>query len=130
LADRELRATYPCLKSEWRELWDQKIDDKWVGEAIARREYAALFVDRGEVLWATRGSKPPVFSEILEKYEKSTGERIRPIDPAIGGWGKFIKNEISTPRMKKKPMHLVEEDKPVDSGPQKKGGRGWLHSVK
>jgi len=79
---------YRYLKSEWRDLWACKIDDKWLAEAIAQREYPLLFVDRGDVLWATRAFVPPDFYDVVERHERSMGESIRPVDPRVGGWGK------------------------------------------
>jgi hypothetical protein len=93
---------YRYLKSEWRDLWERKIDDKLLAEAIARREYAVLFVDRGDVLWATRAFVPPDFYDVVERHEKLMGERIRPVDPMVGGWGKFIKDEILVPWARKR----------------------------
>ena len=120
---------YRYVKGEWRELWDRKIDDKLVAEAIARREYAVLFVDKGDVISATRRAKAVDLREIVEAHEKSSGERIMPADPAVGGWHKFIKEEFVIPKLKKRSLkrRRREIDRPVKRGSAKKGGRGWLH---
>jgi hypothetical protein len=123
-----LDTTYQQLKQEWRQLWDQKINDQWRAEAIARREHAALFVDMGDVIWATRSFKPCGFQEVLDRHEKESGKKIRPTDPKVGGWGKFIREEVRRPRQRR------TEDKKMtrratDNSTHKKGGRGWLHEV-
>ena len=117
---------YQQLKKEWLALWDEKFDDEWRAEGIASREYAALFVDKGDVVWATRCFKPLRFYEIVEKHEEESGNKILPADPEIGGWGKFIREQM--PRTKR--VHKKEAEtriRPRGSGVVKKNGRGWLH---
>lgn len=126
-----METTYKYLKQEWKELWNQKIDDRWRSEAIARREYAVLFVDQGDVVWATRDFRPLQFYDILDHHEKTSGERLRPIDPNIGGWGKFIKNEVSKQKPRKALVVKELRDESKNQHYQhlaKKNGRGWQHA--
>lgn len=123
-----METTYNYIKQEWKALWAQKIEDKWIAEDIADREYAVLFVDQGDIIWATRDFKPLQFYDILERHEKTTGKRIRPIDPKVGGWRKFVREEISRSAQGKKAELGKESSKPRRQDPVKKGGRGWLHS--
>jgi hypothetical protein len=122
-----VESTYRHLKDEWRDLWDQKIDDKWLAESLARREYALLFVGEGDVVSASRKARSPDFREILETHERLLGERLRPIDPNVGNWGKFIREEIMGPRMRKRPVRRMDKVELARNGQPKKGGRGWLH---
>ena len=123
-----METTYRCLKQEWNSLWDEKISDRWKAEDIAKREYAALFVGQGEVISASRDFKWLQFSEILERHEKSSGERIRPPDPETGGWGRFIKEHISSHDERKR-RRRTETLHEVSQLPHaKKAGRGWLHN--
>lgn len=123
-----METTYNYIKQEWNTLWTQKIEDKWIAEDIADREYAVLFVDQGDIIWATRDFKPLQFYDILDRHEKTTGKRIRPIDPKVGGWGKFVREEIRESGQRKRTEPGKESAKPRSNGPTKKGGRGWLHS--
>ncbi|MCJ7634675.1 hypothetical protein MUP77_20080 [Candidatus Bathyarchaeota archaeon] len=122
-------STYQQLKQEWRQLWEQKIDDEWRAEAIARREYAALFVDMGDVIWATRCFKPFKLQEVLERHERESGKKIRPIDPRVGGWGKFIREEVQESRRERRTEDKNMKGRATNNSAHKKGGRGWLHNV-
>lgn len=124
-----LDPTYRELKNEWRQLWEQKINDEWRGEAVARQEYAALYVDMGDVIWATRSFKPYKFQDVLERHEKELGKRIQPIDPKVGGWGKFIREEVRKPNRgnRMKDNRIIDHSR--SNSPHKKDGRGWLHQV-
>ena len=123
-----METTYNYIKQEWKALWAQKIEDRWNAEDIAKREYAVLFVDQGDIIWATRDFKPPKLYDIVERHEKATGKTIRPVDPKVGGWGKFIREEISNSRSGRKLEFGKELANLQRHGSVKKGGRGWLHS--
>jgi len=56
---RELRQK---LKADWAELWKTKHDDEVKAEGISTKVYTELFVDRGEIIHATRDYKPLSFS--------------------------------------------------------------------
>ena len=88
---------YRHFRDEWRNLWDTKFDDKVKAEDIALREFAVLFVDKGDMICDSRNAKPLDFYGIIERHEKESGTRIRPPDPKEGGLGKFIKEEIVAP---------------------------------
>ena len=122
---------YRHFRDEWRDLWDTKFDDKVKAEAIARKEYAVLFVDKGDVIYDSRNAKPLDFYRIVERHEKESGTRIRPPHPGEGGLGKFIRDEIVVPSAEAKRRRaqnrkdLKHGRKPLSRGSKKKGGRGW-----
>jgi hypothetical protein len=107
-------------------MWKERYDDRVKAEGVVVRNYPLLFMDRGHVIFASRDAKTPVFREVIE-FWASQGLVYSP-DPAVGGWGKFIRTELKNfthsrtrafarnqPKNKKEKQHL------------KKGGRGWLH---
>jgi hypothetical protein len=118
------------LKRDWRNLWRERIDDKFRAEAIAKKDYEHLFVERGTVIFATRKFKMLNFREILQLHGLVDVERFVPPSPVVGGWGKFIRTFIasqpSPKRAKRKQMYVCEEKKRQQL---KKGGRGWLHII-
>jgi hypothetical protein len=114
------------IKQEWRFLWSERFDDRFRAEGVSVRDYPLLFVDRGVVVFATRGAKSPSLSEIVD-FWTSQGLVYSP-DPFLGGWGKFIRTELK--------RHTHSRARIFDrNGSQakcekqqlKKGGRGWLH---
>jgi hypothetical protein len=118
------------LKEEWRLLWMERFDDRVRAEGVAVRDYTLLFMDRGSIIFATRDAKAPSFSEILE-FWASQGFVYSP-DPAVGGWGKFIRTELCAHASKaahsRAKMFYDGKSKRVCEKQQlKKGGRGWLH---
>ena len=115
------------LRTQWKLLWRNRIDDKVRAEGIANQDYSKLFVERGTVIIATRDYKPPDFVEILQQHISSDAEKIVPPNPTVGGWGKFIRSAISKQRhLTRRRVPLPEPDR--KKGQQrKKGGRGWLH---
>ncbi|MEM3702972.1 MAG: hypothetical protein QXX79_00915, partial [Candidatus Bathyarchaeia archaeon] len=78
------------LKTEWKNLWRERIDDKVRAEAIANRDYPGLFVEKGTVIFATKKFKILNFREILQSYSVLDVDRFVPPNPSVGGWGKFI----------------------------------------
>jgi len=125
---RELREFVDELKQCWRLLWRDRIDDKVRAEGIASKDYEILFVDQGTVIIATRDFKLPSFVDILERHieDKHPG-RVVASNPAVGGWGKFIRDVIDTQ------MKFTKRGRPFPSEPEKKkqqlkkDGRGWVH---
>jgi ABC-type sulfate transport system substrate-binding protein len=116
------------LKTEWKKLWHDRIDDKLRAEGIAKADYPSLFVDKGTVIFATRNYRLPNLKEILERHGVAGAERWIPADASVGGWGKFIRTAITS----QKPLGKVKRAQqytPERKQPQqlKKGGRGWLH---
>jgi len=115
------------LKTEWKKLWRERYDDKVRAEGIANTDYLSLFVDKGTVIHATRNFKALNFKEILEQHEIDDAERYIPPDRFVGGWTKFVKNNITKPAAPKKRVANSSKEKTVKQQP-KKGGRGWLHA--
>jgi len=64
----EWREFLERLRTRWKSLWLDRIDDRVRAEGIANEDYDLLFVDKGTVIVATRDYKPPDFREILEVY--------------------------------------------------------------
>ena len=121
---RELRHE---LKAEWADLWRTKYDDEVRAEGVSSDEFERLFVDQGEVIVATRDFKPLSFREILEAYLGSAvADRVAP-DPMVGGWRKFIKENIPKPKPAQRERPKVEVDL---SQQQRKGGHGWLNKAR
>jgi hypothetical protein len=122
----ELKEFVDELRGEWKLLWRERIDDRVRAEGIANREYSKLYVERGTVIVATRDYKPPDFVEILKQHIASDAEKLVPPNPAIGGWGKFMKGVLRKQRGLTRRRAPPEADR--KEGQQlKKGGRGWLH---
>jgi hypothetical protein len=83
-----------------------------------------VFEDRGQVIFATRGAESPSFSETID-YSRAQGRVCWP-EPAVGGWGLFIRTELKKqahPNSRKSGANEPRGDKQQ----LKKGGRGWLH---
>jgi hypothetical protein len=114
------------LKTEWRKLWQERVDDKVRAEGVAISDYSSLFVDQGTIIHATRDFKALNFKEILERHQVENAERFIPPSPQVGGWNKFIKAEITSqkPQSHKRAAAYLEKK---DIQQPKKGGRGWLH---
>jgi len=114
------------LKVQWKLLWRNRIDDKIRAEGIANQDYSKLFVDRGTVIIATRDYKPPDFVEILQQHISSDADKLVPPNPAVGGWGKFVRSVVTKQRYLTRRRVPPEPDRKKDQQ-LKKGGRGWLH---
>ncbi len=114
------------IKSQWKRMWMERIDDHVRAEGVACENYDKLFVERGTVVLATRDFRFLSLKEILEMHKVANAERLVPPSPNVGGWGKFVRTHISGGR----PVSVrvrgfeVDEKKPQQL---KKGGRGWLH---
>jgi len=114
------------LRGQWKLLWRDRIDDKVRAEGIASQDYSKLFVEQGTVIVATRDYKPPDFVEILQRHVSSDAEKLVPPNPAVGGWGRFIRSAISKQKRLTRRWVPPEPDRKKGQQP-KKGGRGWLH---
>lgn len=124
LSQKEMVET---LKTQWKKLWQERVDDRLRAEGIATADYCDLFVEKGTIIHATRNFKALDFKEILEQHEVENVDRVIPPDPYIGGWNKFIKTNITNQRLRKRRRaELYFEEKKEKQHP-KKGGRGWLH---
>jgi len=116
------------LRIQWKQLWQDRVDDKVRAEGVATADYCDLFVDKGTIIHATRNFKALNFREILEQHQVPNVDRFTPPDPHVGGWTKFIKVNIrnQNPRRKRRIELYCDENKREKQQP-KKGGRGWLH---
>ena len=114
------------LNGDWKRLWAERFDDKVRAEGISQKDYKSLFVERGTVIHATKDFKAPTFKKILEQHMVENPDRYTEPDNNIGGWSKFIKNNVRS-SSKKNLLIIDNTDKP--KGQSKKGGRGWLHRV-
>ena len=99
------------LKVEWKRLWSERVDDKVRAEGIAIDNYSSLFVDKGTVIHATRDFKALNFKDILEQHEVSNVERYLPPSPHVGGWNKFVKDNIAKPQTKKRKSEFFVEER-------------------
>lgn len=115
------------LKVEWKKLWTERLDDRVRAEGIAVNDYSSLFIDKGTIIHATRDFKVLNFKDILEQHEVANAERYIPPNPTVGGWNKFVKDNIKTQPIKRKTNDefLIKDQKVKPQ--QKKNGRGWLH---
>lgn len=122
----ELREFVDELRGEWKLLWRERIDDRVRAEGIANREYSKLYVERGAVIVATRDYKPPDFVEILKQHIGSDAEKLVPPNPAVGGWGRFMRSVLGKQRSSTVKRAPPEPER-REHQQLKKGGRGWLH---
>lgn len=119
------------IKAEWKRMWWERIDDKVKAEGIANEDFSLLFVEQGTVVFATRSFRPPDLREIIEQHRIPDADRIVPPNPAVGGWGKFIKETLVHQRPRRKNRSHRQYCAPEKQRQQlKKGGRGWLHNWK
>lgn len=117
------------LKTQWKSLWRNRIDDKVRAEGIADTDYSLLFVEKGTVIFATRKFKMLNLREIAEKHKMVDVNQVVQPSPSVGGWGKFIRTVIVGQRPVRRVRRAAPEVDEVKRRQQlKKGGRGWLHS--
>jgi hypothetical protein len=123
----EMKEFIDELRGQWKDLWQNRIDDKVRAEGIAQHEYLDLFVERGTVIMATRDFRPLDFFDIVRQHLSFDAEKAVPPNNTTGGWGKFVRNKI---RKNKTKTRRVISSKPTHKKDQqlKKGGRGWLHT--
>ena len=124
----EIKEFVDELRTEWKHLWQNRLDDKVRAEGIAKQDYSKLFVERGTVIMATRNYKPLEFFDIVENYLGSdTGKAVVP-NATVGGWGKFVRNNICEQKNTTKRAYSPPKPTPKKGQQQKKGGRGWIHA--
>ncbi len=117
---------------EWKKLWRERHDDKVRAEGIAANDYQELFVDKGTIIYANRDFKPLNFKEILKRHQVVNPDRFIPPPVAVGGWGVFIKKNITlanftVKRNLRATAYKAENGHEKEKQQKKKGGRGWLH---
>lgn len=124
---KDTKKTVEELREEWKKLWKERFDDKQKAEGVAVADYSKLFVERGTIVHATRDFKVLNFKEILDKNQVNNPDRFVEPPPEVGGWGKFIKTDITSQRSRRarRAESYVAPKKEVQQS--KKGGRGWLH---
>jgi len=113
------------LRVEWKDLWQNRVDDKVRAEGIAKHDYSKLFVEQGTVIKATRDYKPLEFHDIVEDHLGCDASKAGAPNPTVGGWGKFIKNNIHTQKTGPTKRVAPPKPKPKKGQQQKRGGRGW-----
>ena len=116
------------LKADWANLWLTKHEDEIKAEGISVEDFKMLFVDRGEIIHATRDFRPLSFREILEKHVGSEDASRVDVDPNVGGWRKFAKQNFpARRRQSKRERPKVNVDL---SQHQRKAGKGWLNKAR
>ena len=115
------------LKTQWKKLWQERVDDKVRAEGVATDTYVQLFVEKGTIIHATRDYKALNFKEILVQNQIANAERFIPPPAQIGGWTKFVKTSITGVRQKRSKRALLYREVEKEKQQPKKGGRGWLH---
>jgi len=115
------------LKTTWKKLWQDRIDDRVRAEGIATAGYSSLFVEKGTIIHATRDYKALNFKEILEQHKIANTDRFIPPSPQVGGWTKFIKTNITSQKPRRTNRALLYRVDKKEKQQPKKGGRGWLH---
>ena len=117
------------LKVEWKLLWSERFNDKVRGEDVSVSDYASLRVEQGTIIHATRDFKTLTFKEILEQRMIENSDRFVQPDVAVGGWRKFAKTKIISPKPQNKECSPQDIPKKQVAKHPKKGGRGWLHTT-
>jgi len=127
MATSEVKEFVDELRTEWKHLWQNRLDDKVRAEGMAKQDYSKLLVERGTVIMATRDYKPLDFFDIVHDYLGCDTEKAVPQNATVGGWGKFIRSNI---QKKKTTTRSYSPPKPTHKKDQqqRKGGRGWLHA--
>jgi hypothetical protein len=119
------------LKVHWKKLWQERVDDRVRAEGIATSDYSILYVEKGTIVHATRDFKALSFKEILEQHQIENADKYIPVSSQVGGWGKFIKANISTQKPQRnrraEQYRLEKKEEKKEKSQPKKGGRGWLH---
>jgi hypothetical protein len=128
MATTEVKEFVDDLRTEWKHLWRNRLDDKVRAEGIAKQNYTKLSVEQGTVIMATRDFKPLDFFDIVHDHLGFDAEKAVPQNATIGGWGKFVKDNIRKQRNMTARTYFPPKQVPKKGQQQKKGGRGWLHA--
>ena len=115
------------LKTQWKRLWLERLDDKVRAEGVAINDYSCLFVEKGTVIHATRDYKAVTLRDILEKHQILNSDKYFPTNPTVGGWKKFVKTNISSHHSKKTKQKNFYSFTKSKQQQTRKSGRGWLH---
>ena len=113
------------LKKEWKSLWNYKYDDYDKAEGISPKTYPKLFVEEGQVIYASKKCEPLDFEKILKKnLDSDCYQQLNP-PPEIGGWKKFSKEHFPKKKKREKPKIKVDLNQQ-----QRKHGKGWLNQIR
>jgi hypothetical protein len=115
------------VKSQWKRMWTERIDDKERAESIAGTDFDKLFVESGTVLLATRSFKLMTLREILELHNVADAERHVPPSKQVGGWGRFARTRLPRYESARRRRGFAVSEDMGKKQQLKKGGRGWLH---
>lgn len=114
------------LRAQWKQMWNERFDDKRKAEVISVNDYDTLKIERGTVIHATKDFKVLEFRELLDQHKIENPERYIQPDASAGGWNRFIKTKISNSKTSRKNLELNCTAK--KTGPHvEKCSRGWLH---
>lgn len=109
-------------------MWSERFEDKPKAEGVSMDDYNNLGVERGTIIHATRDFKALNFKDILEQHKVKQPDRFIQPDPSVGGWGKFIKKEITSPTAHNNKRAFEHKSiKKKSSGQQSRRSSGWLH---
>jgi ABC-type sulfate transport system substrate-binding protein len=122
------KETVEQIRVEWKRLWSERHEDKLRAEGIANNDYSALYIDRGTIIHATRDFKVLNFKDILKQHDIENPDRYIQPDKQIGGWNKFVKDNITKQSSSRKTTNLIAKpNNQKQPTPQKQNSRGWLH---
>lgn len=116
------------LRLEWKQLWNERLNDKVRAEDISDKNYQNLRVERGTIINASRSFKPLNFKDILQEHQVANPDNYIAPNVNQGGWTKFVKTEITGKKVPKRRESDYLPEKKANQHP-KKGGRGWLHKA-
>ncbi len=125
-AQKELVET---LKIQWKLLWTESFNDKVRAEAVSKKDYEILYLERGTVINATRNYKVLNFKDILEKHLIEQPDRFIQPNSNVGGWKQFVKTNISSNKPQKNNHASEDVPKKQTTVQSKKNRQGWLHAT-
>ena len=115
------------VKSQWKRLWKERIDDPVRAEGVASMDFDKLFVERGTVVLATRCFRLLALRDILERHKVADAERHVPPSRHVGGWRKFARTSLPRYESARRSRAFAVSADMGKKQQLKKGGRGWLH---
>lgn len=122
------KETVEQIRVEWKRLWSERHEDKLRAEGIANNDYSALYIDRGTIIHATRDFKVLNFKDILKQHDIENPDRYIQPDKHLGGWNKFVKDNITKQSSSRKTTNLIAKpNNKKQPTQQKQNSRGWLH---
>ncbi len=125
-AQKELVET---LKVQWKLLWTERFNDKERAEAVSKKDYEILYLERGTVINATRDYKVLNFKDILEKHMIEQPDRFIQPNANVGGWKQFVKTNISSNKPQRSDHTSEKVPKKQATVQSKKNKQGWLHAT-